>query len=188
MGSMAKQFERRELDLDDYEHRSRSGPCFICQVIDGAHEFAHGEIYRDGVGVAFLSRYPTLLGYTLVAPLEHRCGVVGDFELDEYLELQALVHRVGRAIASAVPTERLYVLSLGSNEGNAHVHWHLAPLPPGVPYAEQQCRALMIETRGYIHLTETDRAALAVRIRAALLSMTTRRVPWRPDRLPMSSP
>jgi hypothetical protein len=37
-----------------------------------------------------------------------------------------------------LPTERLYVLSLGSQQANRHVHWHLAPLPPGVPYEQQQ--------------------------------------------------
>ena len=26
---------------------------------------------------------------------------------------------------------------------NAHVHWHVAPLPPGVPYEQQQFRAVM---------------------------------------------
>ena len=39
--------------------------------------------------------------------------------------------------SEAAPTERLYLLSLGSHQGNAHVHWHIAPLPPGVPYAKR---------------------------------------------------
>lgn len=137
-------------------------------MIDGTHDFPHGEIWRDDLGVAFLSRYPTLLGYALVAPLEHRYGVIPDFDVDEYLELQRLVHRVGRAIAAVVPTERLYVLSLGSNEGNAHVHWHVAPLPPGVPYEDQQYKALMVETGGYIELSEADHAELAAQIRETL--------------------
>ena len=45
-----------------------------------------------------------------------------------------------------VPTERLYLLALGSRQGNAHVHWHVAPLPPGVPYEKQQYAALMHDT------------------------------------------
>jgi len=28
---------------------------------------------------------------------------------------------------------RVYILSLGSQQGNKHVHWHSAPLPFGVP-------------------------------------------------------
>ena len=41
--------------------------------------------------------------------------------------------------------ERLYVLCLGSLQGNRHVHWHLVPLPPGVPYEQQQVTALAPE-------------------------------------------
>lgn len=41
------------------------------------------------------------------------------------------VYRVARAVEQVVPSERTYVLSLGSQQGNAHVHWHIAPLPPG---------------------------------------------------------
>jgi diadenosine tetraphosphate (Ap4A) HIT family hydrolase len=41
-------------------------------------------------------------------------------------------------LPGARPTERRYVLSLGSQQGNRHVHWHVVPLPPGVPYHEQQ--------------------------------------------------
>jgi hypothetical protein len=29
-------------------------------------------------------------------------------------------------------------LTYGSNQGNSHVQWHVVPLPPGVPYEEQQ--------------------------------------------------
>jgi hypothetical protein len=64
-----------------------------------------------------------------------------------------------------VPTERLYVLSLGSSEGNSHVHWHLAPLPPGVPF-ERQLAAL--DTDLGLELGDDELDELAGRIRAAL--------------------
>ncbi len=51
------------------------------------------------------------------------------------------------AVAGALPTGRMYSLSLGSQQGNSHVHWHVAPLPPGVPYEQQQFYALMSEHR-----------------------------------------
>lgn len=73
------------------------------------------------------------------------------------------MHRLGLAVSRAVPTERLYVLSLGSNDGNAHVHWHVAPLPPGVPYREQQYAALMHE-HGCLDLAPDEQQALARRI------------------------
>jgi diadenosine tetraphosphate (Ap4A) HIT family hydrolase len=83
------------------------------------------------------------------------------------LALQAVVHRVGSAVSAAVPTERLYLMSLGSHEGNAHVHWHVAPLPPGVPYEQQQFAALMFETTGgYLMLTDDELDDLAARIRS----------------------
>ena len=161
-------YRRLPLDIERYMTRSRTSPCFICKVVAGSHEVPHHEVHRDDVGVAFLARFPTLVGYTLVAPIDHRRNVVGDFTEDEYAALQRLVYRVGRAVSEVVPTERLYVLSLGSHQGNAHVHWHIAPLPPGVPYEEQQFHALMAESQGYLDIPDAHQAALAGRIRAAL--------------------
>jgi diadenosine tetraphosphate (Ap4A) HIT family hydrolase len=36
--------------------------------------------YRDDLAIAFLNRYPTLSGYVLVAPIEHKEDVVTDFD------------------------------------------------------------------------------------------------------------
>jgi diadenosine tetraphosphate (Ap4A) HIT family hydrolase len=58
----------------------------------------------------------------------------------------------------------MYVFSLGSNQGNAHVHWHVVPLPPGVPYERQQFAALMLESAGALEIPEEEKAALAARI------------------------
>ena len=66
-----------------------------------------------------------------------------------------------------VPTERLYVLSLGSREANRHVHWHVAPLPPGVPFDEQQLEALSPE-RGVLDVPDEELAALGERLRREL--------------------
>jgi diadenosine tetraphosphate (Ap4A) HIT family hydrolase len=66
----------------------------------------------------------------------HREQVTGEFGIEEYLALQHLVYRVGEAVRQELPTERLYIMSLGSQSGNRHVHWHVAPLPPGVAYQE----------------------------------------------------
>jgi diadenosine tetraphosphate (Ap4A) HIT family hydrolase len=167
--------ERVPFDLREYEKRVRgdaaAGRCFICEIVAGQRD-DHAMIHRDDLSIAFLARYGTLHGYTLVAPLEHRTGVVDDFTEDEYAELQRRVHRVGAAVSAVVPTERLYVLSLGSMQGNAHVHWHVAPLPPGVPYERQQYAALMAE-HGVLEPTHGETAALANAIRAALVADTT---------------
>jgi diadenosine tetraphosphate (Ap4A) HIT family hydrolase len=99
-------------------------------MLAGNPEYQHHVVYEDERAVAFLNRYRSLYGYVLVAPKDHREQVTDDFSLDEYLHLQAVVHRVGAAICQVVPTERLYILSLGSQQANSHVHWHLAPTPP----------------------------------------------------------
>jgi diadenosine tetraphosphate (Ap4A) HIT family hydrolase len=155
-------------DIEAHVCRSREGPCFVCQVVAGTTDAPPHVVYRDNFAIGFLNLYPTLLGYCLVAPIAHRTAVVDDFTDEEYLRLQAVVRRVGRAISQAVPTERLYILSLGSNSGNAHVHWHLAPLPPGVPYQDQQLRALMARTNGFLQMSTRELDETAARIRSNL--------------------
>jgi diadenosine tetraphosphate (Ap4A) HIT family hydrolase len=116
------------------------------------------------MAVVFLNRYPTLYGYTLVAPLEHREHVTGDFNLDEYLQIQELIYRVAEAVRLETNAERVYLLSLGSQQANSHVHWHIAPLPGGIPFDEQQLKALSFES-GILELTEDEKSSIARRIR-----------------------
>src|SRR5215467_15887453 len=58
-------------DLAAYEQRTR-GPCFICEMLAGNPAYRHHLIYEDETAVVFLTKYPTLVGYTLVAPRAHR--------------------------------------------------------------------------------------------------------------------
>jgi len=115
--------------------------------------------------VAFLSRYPTLRGYTIVAPRAHIVDVTGDREL--YRRVSEIVYDVSEALKATISTERVYLMSLGSHQGNAHVHWHVVPLPPGVPYEQQQFHAVMAEN-GVLDITSEEQAALAIQLRLAL--------------------
>jgi histidine triad (HIT) family protein len=159
---------RVPIDLAAYVERSRSGACFVCGIVKRDPAFPAHVVYEDERHIAFLPNWHVLLGYVLVAPRDHRVAVAGDFSKDEYLELQGLVHRVALALADQVPTERIYILSLGSQQGNSHVHWHVAALPPGVPYEEQQYAALMVETKGVLALSAEEQRALAERVRVAI--------------------
>lgn len=76
------------------------------------------------------------------------------------------MHTVACAIAATLPTERMYSMSLGSQQG-AHLHWHLAPLPPGVPYHQQQFHAVMTE-HGVLGVDDYSQAALARDIRSRI--------------------
>jgi diadenosine tetraphosphate (Ap4A) HIT family hydrolase len=157
---------RRALDWDAYLTDVRS-TCFICELVAGRRP--HHVVYEDDFAVAFMNRFPTLRGQAIVAPKEHREQVTGDFSEAEYLRLQSVVRRVGEAVRRAFPTERLYVLSLGSQDGNRHVHWHVAPLPPGVPFEDQQAEALRAQ-RGVLDLSDADQAADAAAVRRVFAS------------------
>jgi diadenosine tetraphosphate (Ap4A) HIT family hydrolase len=156
----------RTVDFDSVR-ASVGERCFICELVAGNSEFAHHIVYEDESSIAFLSRYPALYGYVLVAPRAHREQVTGDFTRAEYLRLQDVVYRIGEAIRATVLTERLYVLSLGSQQANRHVHWHLVPLPPGVPFEQQQLAAL--DTDVCLDLSDQELATLARDLRAALV-------------------
>ncbi|HEX2772433.1 MAG TPA: hypothetical protein VHN18_08405 [Micromonosporaceae bacterium] len=155
-------YRRVRWNTEEYLRLVRSA-CFICELVAGNPDYPHDVVHRDGEGIVFLSRWPWLLGHVLVAPVRHREQVVTDFPVDEYLRLQRLIRVTGIALAQVVPTERLYVLSLGSQQGNRHVHWHLAPLPPGVPYEQQQLAALSQE-QGYLDVPPAVQTELAARL------------------------
>ena len=84
--------------------------------------------------------------------------------MEEYVAIQRVVYGVAEGVRAVFEPERMYILSLGSQAANAHVHWHVAPLPPGVPFEEQQLEALSWE-RGILDLSDQDMAALADRLR-----------------------
>jgi diadenosine tetraphosphate (Ap4A) HIT family hydrolase len=160
----------QSFDGDAYERRSREGPCFVCLIAagDASQRADNAVIYEDENVLVFLDRYPTVEGYVLVCPRRHVQHVTGDFSKDEYLALQRWVHRVGEALRRTVPTERLYVLSLGSQQGNRHVHWHVVAQPPGLAYREQQLGLLAKSVRGVLSFDPERNNELARRIRANL--------------------
>ncbi|MBU0492014.1 MAG: HIT domain-containing protein [Chloroflexi bacterium] len=155
-------YERYQIDWEAYHQRAQTGPCFICQIIARDPSFPADIIYEDASFIVFLDKYPRVIGHTLVAPRKHREQVTGDLTLAEYLDLQRMVYRAAEAVRQEMGAERVYLLSLGSNQGNAHIHWHIVPLPPGVPYGEQQ---LGVYRQGILRISEKDRVSLVARIR-----------------------
>ncbi len=63
---------RRPMEVEAYERRSRQGPCFVCEMLAGSPGYPGDLVWADDDAVAFLARYNTLLGHTLVAPRAHR--------------------------------------------------------------------------------------------------------------------
>ncbi len=173
-------FARIKPDTEVYRKRIQDGPCFICQIIADRPEYPHHIVYEDSTAIAFLDRYPTLYGHTLVAPKRHQEQVTADFSRHEYLELQSRVYDIAEAVRAEVQAERVYVLSLGSQQGNAHVHWHIAPLPRGVPFDKQQLQALDWHN-GILDLPAREMALLAARIRLRLITQNTAAHSWHLD-------
>ena len=155
--------DRKSFDLDSYIERIQSSPCFICEMISGRLNGNH-IIHQDNTCIIFLNKYPVLYGYVLVAPIEHKEQVTGSFTVGEYLALQHMVYRTVEAVQKSVTAERIYILSLGSQQGNSHVHWHIVPLPYGVPFKEQQLEALRIEN-GILDIPDDEMENLARQIR-----------------------
>jgi len=153
--------------MEAMHHGFRTEPCFICTMVQGEVRFPEYIIYEDDRALVFLDAYPRAYGYTLVAPKEHREQVTADFTIEEYIYLQQLVYRVSEAICEEVGAERMYIYSFGSNQGNSHAHWHVVPLPPGVPYEEQQ-GAWASWSKGVLRIPKEEKAALAARIAGRL--------------------
>ena len=154
--------DRQTFDLESYLKRIQSGSCFICEMVAGRLNGNH-IIQQSDDFIIFLNKYPVLYGYTLVAPAQHREQVTGDFSLEEYVALQRVVYRTAEAVRKILAAERVYILSLGSQQGNRHVHWHIAPLPFGVPFKEQQLQALKIEN-GILAIPDDEMEKLARQI------------------------
>ncbi len=168
---------RMHFDLEAYLKKVQEG-CFICRLIEGDPNLpTHHIIWRSQKAIAFLNRLPTVFGSALVAPLTHREQVSGDFTLHEYLDLQRIVHAVAESVRKVLSPERVYILSLGSQQANAHVHWHIVPCPPETPLEEQQLALLDAEKRGILVLDHEEAEALAMRLRHHLPGWMQARFP-----------
>lgn len=152
-------------DKEAYERRARSGRCFVCATAAGEPDYRHEIVWEDDEHLAFLTRDQTMPGYVLACPKAHVQHILRDLDDEAYVRLMRFVRDVGLAVEAAIGPDRTYLLSLGSQQGNDHVHWHIAPLPAGVPYEQQQYYALMAEN-GLIATTPDEKADLAARIRA----------------------
>jgi diadenosine tetraphosphate (Ap4A) HIT family hydrolase len=167
---MEESFERYYPDMEAIHHGFRTQPCFVCRMVNGDVRLLENIIHEDDRNLVFLDGYPRAYGYTLVAPKEHKEHkeqVTGDFTMEEYLRLQRLVYRVTEAVRKEVGAERMYIFTYGGNQGNSHVHWHIVPLPPGVPYEDQQ-GTWASWSKGVLDIPRDEMASLAARIGARM--------------------
>ena len=158
---------RKPFDLQAYTETIQTEPCFICQFLTDNAQNYHHIIYEDEDAVVFLNKYPVLYGYVLVAPKAHKEQVTADFSRQEYLNLQTMIYATAEAVRKHINPERVYILSLGSQQANAHVHWHIAPLPAGIPFEEQQLNALRFGN-GVLDMSDEEMRQLTRGLQAEL--------------------
>ena len=70
----------------------------------------------------------------------------------------------GEAIRRMVERKRVQTLSLGSQQGNRHVHCHIAALPQGISFKQQQPESLRAEN-GILDIPYLEMEKLAGLIR-----------------------
>ena len=160
--------DRRPMNPEAYLER-RPGRCFVCAFLAGHPEYPHETVFEDEDHIAFLDRWPTLPGKVLVAPKAHIEHVVRDLDEAAYGRLMLFVREIALSVEAVCEPERTYLYSLGSQQGNAHLHWHIAGLPSGVPYPQQQFHALMTEN-GVMSPPSDEAAEMAARLRAAVVA------------------
>lgn len=160
-----RKYERYQLDMDAYNKRSQTGPCFICEIVAKNPQYSTHIVFEDDKLIAFLDKYPRMYGWILVAPKEHREQAISDFVMEGFIYIQTMIYRIAKAVQEELGAERIYILSLGSNQGNSHAHWHIVPLPPGVPYQEQQIGIFKI---GILKILEEEQYSFAALIRGKI--------------------
>jgi diadenosine tetraphosphate (Ap4A) HIT family hydrolase len=163
-----KTYERYYPDMQILHGTFQSGPCFVCEIVKGMSDAARYIVYEDDTYIAFLDGYPRQYGYTLVCPKKHLEQVTQDFSLDDYLSIHTLVYHISEVIREEMDAERMYIFTFGSNQGNSHVHWHVAPCPRGTPYEKQQGAAVGWQA-GVLRIPEEDMIALANRLRGKII-------------------
>lgn len=156
--------KRIDFDYDEYHKRIRKNPCLFCSLASGAQKNpSEYFVYEDDFAAVILDRYPTQLGYCLVFPKVHY-ELVQLLDEQVFLHLQSIVLLTVKAISFAIDVERIYTACLGSQLLTPHIHYHIAPIPHGLPLEKQQWNS-MDKSRGVIEYSPKVFNELANKIR-----------------------
>jgi len=104
--------------------------CFICRGVAGADDRANLLVYRSGLSVVVLNRFPYNNGHLLVAPRAHK-GRLDELTPAELLDLQVVLRQMIGVLERRMTPDGFNVgLNLGKSAGAGlpgHVHWHVVP-------------------------------------------------------------
>jgi histidine triad (HIT) family protein len=160
---------RVDFNSANYHTEIKSNQCFICRLIQNDPDLhPHVIVAENDEFIAFLDRFPAQRGHTLVCPKEHVENIFDDITLPQYLKFQEFIYRIGQAIIKTTSPERIYLCSFGSAQMVSHIHFHLVPLPAGVPLDGQETVAMIRTITGVLSMTDAEQERLANEIRKAL--------------------
>ncbi|NNG40376.1 HIT domain-containing protein [Flexivirga sp. ID2601S] len=142
--------------------------CYSCDIqamerIPAREDVVHTDHWR--AALAFNS---TLPGWLVVVPARH---VTSYAELSEEAaaELGGLLHRLSRALEEVTGCVKVYLMQFAEAEGYSHLHVHVVPRAADHPPEAKGPRVFSFLADDEADwFTESDRDALAARIRAAL--------------------
>ncbi len=109
----------------------RDGECFLCRISgDQDADPANLVLFRTGLSLVVMNRYPYTNGHLLVAPLRH-VAELEDMTLEERTEMTELTVKGLRVLKQFIQPQGFNVgLNLGAAAGAGledHVHQHLVP-------------------------------------------------------------
>lgn len=79
------------------------------------------KIAEDENHLAFLDIFPLQKGHTLVIP-KKQTDKLFDLEEEEFLNLQRFSYKISKALAQAIPCNRIGVAVIGLEVPHAHIH------------------------------------------------------------------
>ena len=105
--------------------------CFLCRYAeDPANDPENLILWRTGLTLTCLNRFPYTNGHLLVAPAAHKASLQ-ELSETEMLELMQMLTRAQRTLAKAVKPQGFNVgLNLGRCAGAGlpgHLHFHIVP-------------------------------------------------------------
>lgn len=102
--------------------------CVFCAIGGGSED--ERVLTRSALGYVVLNKFPYNPGHLMIVPVRH-VGDLLDLTAEESAELQALLVRSERALASAGDPHGFNIgMNLGRTAGAGipdHLHWHLIP-------------------------------------------------------------
>jgi len=101
--------------------------CIFCSIVETKTP-QHEIIWEDKKHMAFLDKYPSKEGHTLVIPKKHSARHL-DLNEDEYIELFLAVQKVAHLLDAKTSSHTIAMVIEGLSV--PHTHVHLVPLKKG---------------------------------------------------------